>query len=141
MANEHPAPRNPNTREPRTISFDHPSVTATTTWKMWKVPAGRKFRVTRCSYINVTGLAADNTNDFSGDLKNGSTVVAAIFNTDGNDVPAGAALAANTFVEGVLSATDASLVYAAGDILSLVATLEGTQTLPAGRVLVEGYLI
>lgn len=141
MANEHPAPRNPNTREPRTIPFDHPQVTATTTWKMWKVPAGRKFRVTRASYINVTGLAADNTNAFAGTLQNGSTVVASLFNTDGNDVPAGASLAADTFVEGTLSATDASLVLAAGDILSLVVTEDGAATLPAGRLVVEGYLI
>lgn len=49
-----------------TMTFDHPSVTATTTWKVWKVPSGKKFILDRASYINPTGLAEDTTNVFDG---------------------------------------------------------------------------
>lgn len=123
------------------FSYDHAALTATTTVKLYKAPAGRKFRLDRAVYINPTGLAADNTNAFRGEIKNGSTVMADLFNTDGDDVPAGASLAADTHVEGVLSATDANRVLAAGDVLSLVFTEDGTATLPAGRLYIEGRLL
>jgi len=126
-------------RELLTVSFDHPQVTATTTWKVYKVPVGKKLQLTRALYLNVTGLAGDGTNAFNGDIKKSSTVMATLFNTDTGDV-GGAALAANTFVEGALSATTANQWGAAADELTLVVTLEGSQTLPAGRVLLEGYL-
>jgi hypothetical protein len=122
------------------LSFDHPQVTATTTWKVWKCPTGRTFVLDRASYINPTGLAGDGTNAFNGDVKNGSTVMATLFNTDTGDA-GGAALAANTFVEGTLSATVANKWLQAADIVSLVVTLEGTQTLPAGRIVLEGRLL
>lgn len=123
------------------LSFDHASVSATTTWKFWKCPAGKKFVVDRVSYINPTGLAGDPTNAFMGELKNGSTQMALVFNTDTNDATPGVTLAADTFVEGTLSATASATWLAAGDVMSFVATEDGTQTLPAGRLVVEGRLI
>jgi hypothetical protein len=132
---------NKNLEEGKILTFDHPSTAATKTWKIWKCPTGRSFVVDRVSYINPTGLAGDPTNAFNGDVKNGSTVMAAVFNTDTNDTPAGVTLAADTFVEGTLSATAANTWLAAGDVISFTATLEGTQTLPAGRVVIEGRLV
>lgn len=123
------------------FSYDHGAVTATTTVKLYKAPAGRKFRLDRAVYVNPTGLAADNTNAFAGTIQNAATVMATLFNTDGDDNPAGAALAADTFVEGTLHSTDANRVLAAGEELSLVLTEDGTATLPAGRVYIEGRLL
>lgn len=122
-----------------TMTFDHPAVTADTTWKFWKCPAGRSFLVERASYINVTGLAGDPTDAFAGYLKNGSVVMATLFNTDTGD-SGGASLAANTFVEGTLSSTMSERWLAAADVLSMLADEDGTSSLPAGRLVVEGYL-
>lgn len=121
------------------IPFDHPSVVDTTTWKMWKCPVGKSFVVDRVSYINPTGLVGDIANNFSGALKKGATVMATLFNTDTD--AGGASLAANTFVEGALSATVAATWLAAGDELSLTVTEGGVATLPAGRLVVEGRLL
>lgn len=121
------------------VLFTHAAVTATTALKVYKVPANRSFRLTRAVYHNVTGLAADGTNAFAGTVQNGSTVAATLFNTDSGDA-GGAALAADTFVEGSLSATDADRIFEAGEELSLVLTEDGTATLPAGTFTFEGYL-
>lgn len=134
--------KRPNTteREPFRIALDHPAATADATFFVYKVPADKTLEVTRTIYANFTGLAADNTNAFAGYLKNGSTVMATAFNTDGNDTPAGAALTANAAVEGTLSSTAADLWAAAGDTLTFLADEDGDTTLPAGRLIVEGYL-
>lgn len=135
-------PRIPDNKyeERMVLSYDHPQVTATTSWRFWKCPAGRQFVIERASYINPTGLTGDATNAFNGDVKKGATVMATLFNTDTGDA-GGATLAANTFVEGVLSATPANNWLAAGDVIDLTVTLEGTQTLPAGRLVIEGRLL
>lgn len=134
--------RNPN--EPLrfdSFEFDHPQITDTTTYKFAPpVPTGQKFRVTRAAYHNVTGLAGDGTNAFAGTIQNAAVVMASLFNTDTGDA-GGASLAADTWVEGTLSATDASRVLAAGEALTLVLTEDGAATLPAGRVRVEGYYL
>lgn len=133
--------RRPIKSEAERISFayDHGALTANTTVKLFKAPAGRKFRVDRALYINVTGLAEDTANNFAIQLKNGATVVANIANTDSDlDPDVGASIAANTFVEGVPTSTN---VLAAADELSLVFTETGTATLPAGRIYIEGRLL
>lgn len=129
------SPRRPSDfeRERVVLTFDHPQVTGDTTYKIWQAP--RPFVVVDVRYINPTGLVGDNTNAFAGFLKNGSNVVATLFNTDTNDSPAGASLAADTWVEGTISAT-----YARGDaddVLSLLLDEDGAATLPAGRLVVE----
>ncbi len=131
---------NDNLFERFSIPLDHAALTATTTTKFWKAPSGRKFRVDRVLYINPTGLVGDGTNAFQLEVKNGSTLICLVFNTDTGDA-GGATLAVDTFVEPALTATDADRVLAAGDILSAVFTEDGTATLPAGRLIVEGRLL
>lgn len=120
------------------LTYDHAQATATTTVKLWKIPAGRKFVVERVSYINPTGLVGDNTNAFAGTLQNGADVMATLFNTDTD--AGGASLAADTFVEGTLHATPANRWADAADVISLVLTETGTATLPPGRLVIEGRL-
>lgn len=124
-----------------TLLKEHAQATATTSLKVYKVPANRTLRLTRATYLNVTGLAEDNDNNFAGAVKNTTTVVADLFNTDANlDPDTGASLAADTFVEGTLSATAADHVFAGGDEVLLVLTETGAATLPAGTLILEGYL-
>lgn len=121
------------------IARDHAALTQTTTIKVYKVPTGRKLRLDRATYLNVTGLARSDTDSFVVEIRNGATVVATLSNT-GTVVSGGAALAANTFVEGVKTATDSDLVFEADEELTFVATETGTATLPAGSYIVEGRL-
>lgn len=134
-------PRFPNNKyeEKLVMTFDHGSTTATTTSKLWKCPTGKSFVIDRVSYINPTGLTGDAANVFKGEVKNGSTVMATVFNTETD--AGGATLAADTFVEATLSATAAALWLAAGDVMSFVLTEGGTATLPAGRLVIEGRLL
>lgn len=114
------------------IPFSHAALTANATLKLFKVPAGRELVVESVQYYNGTGLAADNTNAFRGEVLNGATVANLIFNTDGNDVPAGGALAAG-YTDGVPSATAADTWFAETESVDVKFTLEGAQTLPAGN--------
>jgi hypothetical protein len=127
-------------QEPWNTQLDHDAITATTTVKLWTVPAGKTLRVDRIWYCNPTGLAADGTNAFALELKNGATVVASIANTDSGDA-GGAAITADTPITTGLSATSADLVLDAGETLSMVFTEDGTATLPAGRLVVEGRYV
>jgi hypothetical protein len=121
-----------------TLPYDHAALTTTTTVKLYKVPAGRTLRLVRASEVNPTGLVGDGTNAFTLTIQNGATVANTVFNT--NTGAGGASLAADTFVEGTPSATDANLVYQAGDIVSAVFTEDGTASLPAGHLVLEGLL-
>lgn len=123
--------------EQRQISLDHASTSATATTKVWKVPAGRSFRVRRCFYNNPTGLAANATNYFDIRVLNAALIAAKWSTLTGSD----GTLTADTPVELVLSATDSNLVLPAGTILSVSLVLTGVATLPAGRVVIEGDLI
>lgn len=109
------------------IPFDHAALTATGTVKISKPP--RAYVLESVQYINPTGLAADGTNAFSGKIQIGGVDAATLFNTDSGDT-GGAALPANTFVEGELAA---AVNGDADEEITFVATLEGTQTLPVGR--------
>ncbi len=121
------------------VDFTHPSVTATSTYKVFK--AHRTYRVTRITYINHTGLAEDTTNTFAGDVKVGTDVVAALFATDSDLAGADNSLAASTFIVPTLNTDDAVCVLEAGEELLLVLTEGGTATLPEGRLRVEGYYV
>lgn len=123
------------------IPFSHAQLTANTTQKVWKCPAGKTFVLDRVLYINVTGLAADNTNAFKLEVKNGATLMSELFNTDGDDVPAGAALTADTFIEKTTNAHIPSRSLASAETVSLVFTEDGTATLPAGNGFLEGRLL
>ena len=119
------------------LSFDHPAVTADTTWKFFKVPAGRKLKVDAVEYLNPTGLAEHAVDFFALSLKKGSTVMAGPLSTDS----AGAGdngIAADTFTTIPLSATAADTVAEGGDVLAFFADESaGAATLPAGRVVVH----
>lgn len=120
------------------MTYDHGAIAATATVKLYKVPAGRTLRLDRTSYNNPTGLVGDNTNAISLSINNGATVASLVFNTDTDDVPAGATLPVNTFVEGSLVA--AAVVFQAGDIVSAVFTKDGTGALALGHLVLEGRL-
>lgn len=125
------------------LSLDHAAVTTDSSAKMWKNNTGRKVRVRALSYVNGTGLATDATNAFAVRVDNATKVatVATLFNTDTNDDPAGASLAANTWLDGVLSETDDDLILDPGDELDLVFDEDGTATLPAGRLVFAGLIV
>lgn len=136
-----PRRENEHLQEPWSTELDHAQLTASETFKLGRVPSGRKVRIDRAYYVNNTGLAADATNAMKLELKNDTTLVASVFNTDSDDDPAGAAIVAAAIVDAVLSATDADLVLDAGDVLLAVFTEDGAATLPPGRLRVEGRYV
>lgn len=118
------------------VSLDHIALTATGTFPIFK--ARKACRVELIEYANPTGLAADNTNAFKLEVKNGSTVCGLVFNTDGDDVIAGASLAASAaFADAVTPGNEAARTLAAGDQLDAVFTEDGTATLPPGRLVLH----
>lgn len=123
------------TQEFSTLLVDHAAMTADVTTKLVKF--GRRARLVGVRYVNPTGLAADNANAFRVSLLSGADEAAMLFNTDGDDDPAGASLPANTWVEGALSPTDSYRVFEAGDELDLVFDEDGTATLPAGHLQID----
>lgn len=130
-----PARRSPSPWQDRiTIPLDVASHAATFTAHFHKCK--HPFVVESVEYINPTGLAADPTNAFDIELKDGATSMAkwsTITGTAGQGT-----IAADTFVQLALSATLANQYTAQDDILALVLTLHGAQTLPAGRLVVHG---
>jgi hypothetical protein len=137
------SPRPPAIKQERVeFPFDHPQIVASHTWKAYKVPntpGNRAFRLDGVEYINETGLAGAAGNGYVIAVDDGATVAATIANT--NTSTGGAAIAANTFIDAALSATDANRIFQPGDVLSLVATLTGAATLPPGRIVLRGRLL
>ncbi len=133
------APRRKNVllQEPFRLLIEHAQVTSDTTTKVYKVPTGRKLRIDRVLYVNPTGLAQDAANYFAVQVKKGSTVMASHSTQTG----AQGTLTADTFVELVLSATDANRVADAGDEITMVLDETGTATLPAGKLVLEGRIL
>jgi hypothetical protein len=124
---------NNHLQEPFLLTYDHAQLTATTAVKLFKVPAGRKLRIDAVDYINPTGLAADASNYFALSLA-GNTDIASWSTQTGAE----GAIAADTFISLVMSATDADCVLSAGDGLEVSFSETGTATLPAGRLVVRG---
>ena len=114
------------------LSFDMASTAATETLKFHY--CAHPFRVERADIVNPTGLVADASNYFVITLQDGATVMATWSTLTG----ANGSLPANTFTQLVNSAVSGALDAAAGDTLSMVLTLHGTQTLPAGRLVLHG---
>jgi hypothetical protein len=119
------------------FAYDHVQVTADTTIQLFRIPAGKKFRLLSAEYINVTGLTQDASNYFDIKVLKGSTVMANFSTLTG----AQGTIAADTFVDLVNSATDANLVAAAADAIKLFLDETGTATLPAGRIVIHGVFI
>jgi hypothetical protein len=123
----------------------HGSIAADQVVRLDKIPAGMKVRVDHVQYVNPTGLVGDATNAFALFVKkngSGGTTVATVFNTDTDDVPAGASLAADTWVTATLTGTDADRVLAPGDTLDLFFDEDGNSTLPTdGRIVIRGRYV
>lgn len=120
----------------------NPSTAATFAEKLgWSVPAGFAYRIDRVMYNNPTGLAADASNYFTIALKGVTSGIVYASWTTQTGVSGQGALLADTPVTLVLNATDANLVAAAGEFLQATYTKTGTQTLPAGALIIEGRLI
>ena len=131
-----PRRRNPF-QETQVFPYDQASVAATTTFKIAKIK-NRRFRVDSVQYINPTGFTADPTNYWTIGVQDGATVIASWSCLTG----AQGTIAANTFVELVLSATDANLVLVDADIMSVVLTkVAAPAALPAGRIVVHGRYV
>ncbi len=120
-----------------TIAYDHVAVTADTTVKLYKVPAGKKLRLIGADYINPTGLAQDGTNYFTVKVLKDATVMASWSTLTGAE----GTIAADTFVALTNSATDADLVAAAAAIIALFLDETATASLPAGRIVIRGVLL
>jgi SpoU rRNA methylase family enzyme len=129
--------REPTTEHDRIVlTYDHAALTADLTVKLLDIPSlAAAFRVDKVAYINPTGLAASGTDFFEISVKNGATVVAGPLSS------AVSPIAADTFTDLTLSATDANRVLDPGEILSVLFDETGTQTLPAGRIVIYGRFI
>lgn len=114
------------------LNHAHPAVTATTELVLFK--AKRAFVVESVHYVNDTGLVADVTNFYAITLQNAAVVLATWSTETGQE----GALTAATFADPTLSVVAGVLSLAAGDVLKLVLTEDGTQTLPAGQLQIEG---
>lgn len=126
-------PRRPNDywQDRVPLPIDHPSTAATLILKFHKCLL--PFLVEKVDYVNPTGLVSDVTNFFDIELKNGATSIAKWTTA----TAAQGTIAAATFVT-VPIPTPANTYPIANDVLSLVLTLHGAQTLPAGRLVVHG---
>lgn len=130
-------PKRPNRHTRDLVVFEHvnASLTATETVKLFK--CDRAFKLRKLEYVNPTGLATDAANYY---------VITLIDTSDSNRVLATwstetgqeGAIAANTFVEATLSTVAEALNSAKGAVLAVKFTEAGTQTLPAGRLVVHG---
>lgn len=126
--------------EPVHIVYEHPAANADATHKLFTVPAGKKFRLTRAEYTNPTGLAANGSAYFNVKAIQGSTVMASWSSQTSGGGGQGA-IVADTPFDLVNSATDADLVAAAGTVVALFLDETGDTTLPLGRIAIHGYLI
>lgn len=131
---------NDHRQEEYFLAYDHAQLTDDLTVKLDKIPAGKRVRIDSVQYINPTGLAEDTTNVFALSLKNGSTVMAS-WSTDSDLLAADASIPADTFMSLTLSATDANLILAGGDVLSLFFDEGGSATLPPGRIVIRGRYV
>jgi len=113
------------------------AIAATTTFRVAK--AQGRARIDRVEMVWNAQVTQDATNYYKIDVKKGSTVIASwSFQTSAQGT-----LAADTFADLVKSSTDADLVVAAGDELTIVATKNGSASnLPAlGRINIFGRYI
>ncbi len=114
---------------------------ATATHKSTAIP--RDFRVSTVQLYVPAGFVASATDYWTVALKNGSTVVASWSTQTTGGSPGGqGAITALTPVVMTNSATDASLVFASGDVPSLVMTKTGTPaSLPFTRLDAHGKFV
>ena len=122
------------TDEDFVLSYDHGSVTADTTIKLFKLR--KRFIIDKVQLINVTGLTQDASNFFNVKVLI-AAVLAANWSTETGEE---GTLTANTFKE-MSNAAATARVGALDAEISLVLDETGTATLPAGRIQIEGRYI
>lgn len=112
------------------VPYEHPgAIAATTTWKLRTIQ--RPCRIDKVEYDNPTGYTADPANYYTLELRKNAVVIASWSCLTG----AQGTIAADVFVNLVLSATDANRVCAVGDVLTLAAVKTGAAAnLPLGRI-------
>lgn len=121
-------------------SKDHAVISATTTVKLYTVPAGKTLRIDRVWYNNPTGLAGAAGAGYKAEVKLGTTVACTLLNTDTS--AGGATLAADTPAFGTNSGTSANMVAAAATSVTVVFTKTGASAnLPAGTLVIEGRFV
>jgi hypothetical protein len=132
-----PRRQNQHLAEQVELTFDHAAQTADLTVKLWKCPAGRSFVLDSAEYVNPTGLAADAANYFNLKVLKGAATVAANWSTETGQQ---GAIAADTFVS-LVNGSLANRTFAAADVMSFMMDETGTQTLPAGRLVLRGRYV
>lgn len=115
------------------MTFDHASVSADATILLHKV-GPRGIHIDRVTYNNPTGLVAAASNGCIVKLIKNSTVMASWSSL----TAAQGAIPVNTFIELVYSATAADLAMVPADVMALFLDIQGTDTLPAGHIVIEG---
>lgn len=115
------------------IAYAFAQTAATKTYKVMKTRADRHFVIDEVWIEDITGLAVDVANYFVIALKQGATTMSSISTHDN-------ALTADTLVQ-LTNGTLATRTVPPGTEVDLVATLTGTQTLPAGTLNVKGHYI
>lgn len=123
-----------------TLQYDFASsADADISARLYEVPAGRTFVMER-AYVNLpAGLAENAANWVDFQIKNAAVVVAN-WSTD-LDLAGTNTIAANTPKTLTPNADPATKAFAAGEFVDFLANEDGTTTIPAGRVVVEGYLL
>ena len=118
-----------------------PTIAATTTYKFPKLP--RDFHLSTVELNLVAGFVADASAYWTIAIKNGSTTVASWSTQTTGGSPGGqGTITANTPVTLTNNATDANLVFAAGDTPTLVVTKTGSPSpLPVARLDVHGKFV
>ncbi len=134
----------PDNQSEIVLTYDHAAVVETDlTVQLFKVPAGKKLKIDSVDYINPTGLAAHADNFFFLSVNNGADKAAGWLTDDDattTGINGGAdegSIPADEFVAFTLNSDKTKLIFEAGEVLSLVLDESGTQTLPAGRLIVH----
>jgi len=130
-------------QEREIITYDHAQLTADATVILFKVPSGKKLRIEKATYINPTGLVAHAANFFNIKIIKATSTLIANWSTETGEE---GTIAADTFVDLVLGATDADQVVVGGaasgaDLVKVLFDEDGTATLPAGRIVIEGRYV
>lgn len=111
---------------------------AASTISVKMLTAQRTMRVEKIEYVNPTGLAGHASNYWTIALLKNGTVIGSWSTA----TAAQSTLTANAIVNLVLSATDADLVLAAGDVLSYSLTKAASAAnLPGGRLAIHGRYV
>jgi hypothetical protein len=117
--------------------LDAAAISATTTIPIVTPSTARSFRVERVELMSIATYADDAANYYVLTLQKGATVIGTWSTLTG----ANGAITGGTPVTLTLSGTDAALVLAGGDVLSLVATKHASAANITPRLVVHGKFV